>query len=101
MRDGLTRCGGSSGFGCVFDGMQVAAVGFLSVLEQGACPGDLRVGDLVFPAFGRADGIEVLPGSLWETQGDSLFGQCSRQYIEHSGVRGLRGIEAQEVACAQ
>lgn len=81
--------------------MQVAAVGFLSVLEQGACPGDLRVGDLVFPAFGRADGIEVLPGSLWETQGDSLFGQCSRQYIEHSGVRGLRGIEAQEVACAQ
>ncbi|MFD1691008.1 hypothetical protein ACFSHR_04075 [Azotobacter chroococcum] len=81
--------------------MQVAAVGFLSVLEQGACPGDLRVGDFVFPAFGRADGIEVLPGSLWETQGDSLFGQCSRQYIEHSGVRGLRGIEAQEVACAQ
>lgn len=81
--------------------MQVAAVGFLSVLEQGACPGDLRVGDLVFPAIGRADGVEVLPGSLWETQGGSLFGQCARQYIEHSVVGGLRGIEAQEVTCAQ
>lgn len=34
----------------------------LPVLEQGAGPGNLRVGDFVFPAGGRTDWIEMLPG---------------------------------------